>query len=86
MLPQPEQEPETVRLLARRLMEAKIESIKAEFAALSGEPLRLPQLASATLPAPAGPERQASTPRIPELAKQYPTTRSPRFLCTRTGA
>lgn len=71
MLPQAGQEPETVRLLARRLMEAKLESIKAELAALSGEPLRLPQLSSPTPPAPASPERQSPTPRISELAKQY---------------
>lgn len=66
----PDAEEETLRKLARRLIEAKLEAIKAELTALSGQPLRLPtELASAT---PASQTKTPKrTPRISEVAQLF---------------
>ena len=70
----PEADDEMVRRLARRLVEAKLDAVKAELRAIAGEPLRLPmlerlELASA-VPRPAeAPHR--STPRLSEVVRIY---------------
>jgi len=65
----PDAPEESLRKLARRLMEVQLEAVKAELRALSGEPLgfQLAPLASAaTAETPAAP-----TPKLSELARQY---------------
>ncbi|MBN8712464.1 MAG: site-specific integrase [Xanthomonadales bacterium] len=55
--------------LARRLLEAELEAIKAECRALSGEPLVFPSLV-ATAPAAVG-EEPKETPRLSEVLAAY---------------
>ncbi|KGO99772.1 hypothetical protein N791_00415 [Lysobacter defluvii IMMIB APB-9 = DSM 18482] len=66
----PGAEPETQRKLARRLIEAKLEAVKAELAALSGETLRLPVGWAPSQPH-AHPEPPKATPRVSEVAQLY---------------
>lgn len=61
---------EVLRKLARRLMEAQLRALKAELAAISGEPLDRPQgFGASLLSAPQVPPKV--TLRLSELARQY---------------
>jgi len=60
----PEASEETLRKLARRLIEAKLVAIKAELRALSGEPLQMPQNGSGGLGLPAATAPIATTPKV----------------------
>ncbi|MBU8977652.1 site-specific integrase [Lysobacter sp. MMG2] len=65
----PKAEDEVLRRLARRLMEAKLDAIKAELVALSGEPLRQPVVISER---PSSvPSTLKHSPKVSELAKLY---------------
>lgn len=66
----PDATEENLRKLARRLIEAKLETVKAELGALAGEPLQRIQAAPATVVAPSiAPAK--NTPRVSELATLY---------------
>jgi len=62
---------ETLRTLARRLMEAKLEVIKAELKALSGEPLRMPVMRPVDHQPPKAHEQVTPTLRLSEVASRY---------------
>ena len=62
---------ETLRKLARRLIEAKLEAIQAELAALRGEPLRIPDLIPMAPTVAEVAATPASTPRLSELVAKY---------------
>lgn len=72
---------ETLRKLSRRLMEVQLEAIKAELLALSGEPLRMPDLRGAPLlrtsaPGASAPEPKAApSPHFSEVADIYSAER-----------
>ena len=85
----PEAEEGTLRMLSRRLMEAKLEAIKAELDALNGEPLRAqPRLAEAH--AAAGAETPLRNPpaslRLSEVARLYAEERVSRNSWTTRSA
>ena len=66
----PEAEEESLRKLARRLMEAKLEAVAAERIALTGKPLAYPPaLATASAGMPEGAAKE--TPRVSALAAMY---------------
>ena len=70
----PEAEEGTLRMLSRRLMEAKLEAIKAELDALTGEPLRAPPRASEASAAPLAGAPLRNPPvslRLSEVARLY---------------
>lgn len=63
----PDADPETRAKLSRRLVEAELEAIGAEVRAMYGEPLVMPSLASAGVPA----EEHKATPRLSEVVAQF---------------
>ncbi|QCO66978.2 site-specific integrase [Luteimonas yindakuii] len=66
----PDAAPETLRKLGRRLIEAKLEALKAELRALSGEPLRMPPPAlERDWEAPQAPLKP--TPTLSEVVTSY---------------
>lgn len=65
----PDAEDETLRRLGRRLMEAKLEAVKAERLALTGRPLVYPAPLREPHPAPKVPPKE--TPRLSAVAAAY---------------
>lgn len=62
----PGADPHTLRKLARRLIEAKLEAVTAELKALAGEPLKRPVETAREVKAP-----PKETPRVSKLARIY---------------
>lgn len=70
----PDADGDTLRRLARRLLEAQLEAHKATLRALNGEPLVFPSLASAG--SPAANDEPKETPRLSEVLAAYVEERS----------